>query len=227
MLKPVQESLKIVQEAKAAVKQQLTGTEHVHQLLELDSLFRRIETRLNFMGAVTEPEAGKPVVDQFPPITNFMGEKIVVDKKVVAADINPSEAEKKAYLAKVEKLYAEIGTMPVDIIRNAYSIPDDVKVLRGVAKRAGVKDFDKRDVNEEFIKEIKAGIADKAAVNKKQAEIDAQLKEIKSEVVLTQEMINADADLIKWKAEPGDILITRQDGKRRIQKAKGAAGQKG
>ena len=170
MSKPVQQSVSVIQGAKKQVNNLLSSPEFVHNRLELNSLFDRILTRLKFMGATLEPEQKEQT--GFPPIKNFMGEKIVKTARVAVGDLNPKEAEKKVYLDKVNSLYDSfLQTDPSSILKN-YTIPEDVLVIRGVAKRAGVEGYDKRELNVSFIEDIALAIEVKEEERLKQEAID-------------------------------------------------------
>ena len=78
MAKPVQEAQALLKESQKQINALLAGPEHVHNLLNINSLFDRISARLTYMGGILEPEKKDPSAPpQFPPITHFMGEKIV------------------------------------------------------------------------------------------------------------------------------------------------------
>jgi hypothetical protein len=218
MAKPVQESLIVLQAAQQQINKLLSSPEHVQNLLEINSNFRRIATRLQYLGAVLEPptNAKKTSQEKFPPITNFMGEEIKLDKAVTKQDINPDDVEKKNFVAKVDKLWKEIGGMSIDIVLNSFTIPIDVLVVRGVAKRAGVKDFDRRAMDTEFIADIMMGVEIKNEENEglKNIQDNSQTGQMQT---LTKEDIAADPELQKLKAEPGDTLVV-DNGKKKIQK---------
>lgn len=217
MPKPVQEAHDIVVIAKQDVNILLKTPELAPNLLELNTLFDRITTRLKYIGAIVEPTA-ENAAPTFGPITEFMGEKIVRNTKIAKGDLNPQAAELEAYRAKVQKLYDILPTTnPVSIIKS-YTIAEDINVLRAVAKWAGVKDFKERKIDVAFVEEIILGIQIKEEEKAKQAEIDKEIKGPTPEVELTQEMIDSDPDLQKKKAVAGDLLITDAKGKKSIKK---------
>lgn len=221
MGKPVQQCMMIIKNAQSQIHQLLEGTDHVNNILEIDNLFRRLEFRFQSMGAVTEHEVITKKNDPFPPITSWMGEELKVDKTISRADINPEEADRVAYLKKVEALYTMMPEMTVDQVLNSYTLEDHVLVVRGVAKRAGVKDFDTREMNVPFIEDILLAIELKNEEKSGQDKIDKELSTQKTKTILTQEMIDADPDLVKWKAVPGDEMVIRErDGKKSLVKQK-------
>lgn len=113
----------------------------------------------------------------FKPLTSFMGEPMNFPKQLNKADLSPSEVERETYRDKVSRLYEQIDTIAVDGILNSYTIPEDVAVLRGVAKIAGVEGYEDRPIDEAFVNAIIVAKAAKLVVDKEQAEIDRQLKE--------------------------------------------------
>lgn len=115
------------------------------------------------------------IADQFPPITKFMGEEITLPKKIKVEDLTPGEAERAIYVDKVTTLYSQIETMSPEGVLNSYTIPEDVLVLRGVAKKAGVEGYDEKPLNIPFIEEIVKGIQDKRNADAEQTKIDQQL----------------------------------------------------
>lgn len=227
MPKPVQELLQATDKLQRDFKRLLTGTEMVNSLLEFDNFFQRIKFRLTSMGAVTEPDIIKKEANEFPPITNFMGEDLTNGKQEILKDlIRPKEAEKQAFLYAVEKLYNELPTANPHSIINAYTLPEHILILRGVAKRAGVADYETRPMTVQFLEDIILGIGIKEEEKKLQGTVDdsiAKLKNLDDQpniIILTKEDIDGDPELQKWKAAVGDQLIISKDGKRKLQKAK-------
>lgn len=227
MSKPVQECLNIVAEAKNKCIQLLTGTPHVNNILELNALFTRIETKLTYMGAVTEPDLATKSLEQqmFQPITNFMGEEIVVSKPINKAQLSPKQDEVLKFQNDVTALYAGIRTMEPGQVLRAHPLPEHILIVRGVAKRAGVDDFASAVWNEKFIEDIQLAIELKEEVNEAQQKIDKASGKNKpgpigEPLVLTEEAIAADPLLQKQKAQPGDELITAADGKVTLKRKK-------
>src|SRR5688500_18963552 len=99
MSQPIHESLLLVKQTQQQVQILLSGAEHNRNLLEINSLFERLKSRLIFMGGVLEPEkkTTEPKT-QFPPITNFMGEEIKSEPKITQEDLNPDEHRKRIFL---------------------------------------------------------------------------------------------------------------------------------
>jgi hypothetical protein len=177
MAKPIQEAITILKDAKQQINKLLNGPEHNQNLLEINANFTRIENRLGFMGGVLEPtETKQEARKRFPPMTSFMGQKLETVKKFNQDDLTPSESTKKKYLASVNKLWNEIGNFTPDHLLKSYRIENDIKILRGVANRAGVQDFETAELNIEFIDKVQKAVAAKNKEKSKQAKIDNNVK---------------------------------------------------
>lgn len=216
MGKPIQECLKLVADTQREMNKLLSGPEHVGNLLPLNGFFDRIRTRLVFMGGVIEHDEKTTTKHEFGPITNFMGDKIVRPEKVTAADLNPTEAAKQKYIARVESLYKELPLLSPSALLNAYSIPEDILVLRGVAKRAGVKGYEDRELTVDFIEDIILSIEMKNEEKKKQDLIDDQLKKQGKPVErqVTQEEIKKNLPaIIELGLKAGDTVLEYPDGR--------------
>ena len=222
MPKPVQELLHSTEELQKNFKRLLTGTDMVHTLPEFDSLFRRILFRLQAIGAVTEPEHVKATNGiEFKPITDFMGEKIKTGAEIKKADLNPKEAEKQAFRFSVDKLYKELPTLNPHSVLQSYTLPEHILIIRGVAKKAGVVDFEKREMTVQFIEDIILAIEmkEEEAGNLKKLDEITKGQQLTAKT-LTQDDIDKDPELQKIKAVAGDELIISPDGKKKLQKAK-------
>lgn len=224
MPKPVEESLQIIQSAKKDVNSLLKGTEHSNNLLEINALFQRLETKFRFMGAVTEPEMnGKETTNLFPPITNFMGKAVEVSKKIERSELTPKEDEKQKFRDDVQKLYGKIRELTPAQVLNAYTLPEHISIVRGVAKVASVEDFETKEIDVAFIEEIQLAIEEKEESGEKQKLIDkaAGKKPVEGQpMILTQAAIDADPLLQKQNAKAGDELITAADGKVTLKRKK-------
>jgi hypothetical protein len=151
MAKPIQQAIDIIKEARAEINKLLSEPETRHNLLEINSHFTRIESRLSFMGGILEPEKKNGSKNRFPPMTSFMGTKLDTVKPLKNDDLTPSEERRKKFIGRVNKLWNEIGNFNPETILTSYRIEDDVMILRGVAKRAGIKDYESRELTTEFV----------------------------------------------------------------------------
>ena len=212
----IQDSLQKIKQAQVEVNKNLSETDYRGNLLEINSLFQRLIARLVFMGAVENPEA--PAKDtKLKPMTRFMGRDVKQDK-TSAADLDPTEHLKQQYLQKVNKLYESIQFTAPSIILNSYTMTDDIMVLRGVAKKAGVEGYESKDLNQDFIEEIQFAIAAKKEEAQLQKNIDDKSKGKGTEITVNQEHIDNSKFLQKEKVKPGDKVLQLPDGKFKLLK---------
>ena len=162
----LKQALSILEDAKAQVSEILTDNESSAILLRVNAGMNSGITALSHAAGSANTAFATAIESK--PITNFMGKKIGKSPVTVTEDqITPEEHEKNIYKGKVEKLYSEILRIEsTDVLKN-YTIPEDVLVLRGVAKRAGVKEFD-GELNVSFVDAIKDAIIEKEKIKKAQ-----------------------------------------------------------
>jgi hypothetical protein len=146
----------------------------------------RILNRLFFLAGITHSKTFEPL----PPIVLGESEKVI--------DHKPTPDERQLYLNKVKALSDQITTLHPDGILNDYTLPEDVLVIRGVAKRAGIENYEDAELTVEFIEAIQEAIKANEADDALQAKIDAQLAEGE------KEHNGKDPDTLNWSDE--DIL---------------------
>ncbi|MGE9312874.1 hypothetical protein ACLOAU_14595 [Niabella sp. CJ426] len=136
--------------------------------LKVDSNFKQSINALSHAAGVSQPTTQAPTLG---PIKSFMGKEIHAnDTSVSSSAINPAEETKKDFIKKVNDLYAVIDSQESTLVLQNNTLPEDVLALRGVAKKAGVIDFEDAELNVAFIESIKAGKAKKEADKKARAE---------------------------------------------------------
>lgn len=193
MAKPVQESLSLLTKTQQDINSLLKGVDMGANLLSINAKFSEIKARLEFMGAVAEPESVKQNTDEmFPPITNFMGEKILLTK-TSSADLNPGKNEKDVFLKKVEKLYDTLPAYSSEQLLKSYVTASDLLILRGVAKKAGVPDYKESPLTIQFIEKIKAAVAEQKGEQQLQQQVDENSK--------SEQQRHKEAEIEKVKAE--------------------------
>lgn len=186
----------ILEQANADVKEALNAPEHMNLVT---SIVMPLQVHINRLRAMSgTAHKNKATVTEFKPITNFMGEELSMPKQVEANDLSPKEAEKKAFLAKVNKLYMEFNTLSADAILNSYSTPQDELALRGVAKKAGLQDFGTAEINIRFIQAISKGIEEREAqaVEQKKIEEDQAKQTRIAEINERLEQIGRDREVL-------------------------------
>ncbi len=158
MDKPIQDALAIAKQAQSDINEILADPLHVNNRLTLNGFFDRIFKRLEFMGAFLEPQHVQLPTQRFGPIKKFMGKDIVRAQVVTDKHLNPKQAEINILKSKVERLYAEFDALGHAAVLRSYTSPEDVRVVRGVAKYAGVANYENAQMNVDFMKAISEGI---------------------------------------------------------------------
>jgi hypothetical protein len=159
-------------DVKEGIASILTGPEHSSHLMYANGALDAMINRFHFLGGSLP--AANPVT-QFPPVTNFMGEELVLPKPIKAEDLSPDELETELFRDKVERLYATIQSIPADGLLNTYTLPEDQLVIRGVAKRAGLEGYEDREITFGFIDDIAGAIKKKEAKSAQENEIEKEL----------------------------------------------------
>jgi len=164
--KNFKQALEVLEDAKSQVKEILTGD-------EASSILLRITAGLN-TGITALSHACGGVNTAFvnsletKPITKFMGKAIErKDSNVSQEQLSIDEQEKQIFIDKVNNLYERISGLDSVEVLKIHTIPEDVLALRGVAKRAGVKEFD-GELNVSFVDAIKDAIIEKEKIKKAQ-----------------------------------------------------------
>lgn len=155
------ENLKQAQEvlakAQADVNDLLKDNMFSNIRLRVDNNIRQM---LNLMGHYSgeAAAASMPPQQEYPPITNFLGEEIERKSSVRAADLVPDKTEAEIFKQKVEGLYGSIIELDTDTVLNDYRDDQGVLVLRGVGKMAGIPNFKEAEVNVDYIESVKQAI---------------------------------------------------------------------
>ncbi len=151
------QALIITEQADQLVKEAMQDPVHGLLRIRIESLFTQIKNILAFHSGQTVNTILTSSAELHPPITDFFGEKISGPKKVEEADLNPDEAEKDQYVARVNSLAIQLpGLDPYSAIDD-YSRPEDQLIRRGVAKLANVEGYEDREINVQYIEDILAG----------------------------------------------------------------------
>lgn len=216
MSENLQEALALLRRVRADFKPLLNDPKHINNLLEINTYFTRIENRLVLMGAVRleaiTTANGIEVKEKSlrQGSSSFMGRKVTgkgslnakSDKEMMTA----AELRQANYLEKVEQLFMRLPRISVASILTNYRSEDDILVLRGVAKRAKVDNFDKAAITQEFVTKIIENIKASVKESTTQTLIDKSVGARGDTVTLTQEQIDADPKLQKMGAKVGDQL---------------------
>jgi len=164
--KNFKQALEVLEDAKSQVKEILTGDEASALLLRVNAgLNSGITALAHACGGVNTAFVNSL---ETKPITKFMGKAIErKDSNVSQEQLSIDEQEKQIFIDKVNNLYERISGLDSVEVLKIHTIPEDVLALRGVAKRAGVKEFD-GELNVSFVDAIKDAIIEKEKIKKAQ-----------------------------------------------------------
>jgi hypothetical protein len=140
----------------------LKAPEHQVFAIRADSDLKRLQAFLqNATGTVVfEGQADniQNLINAFGPVTTFMGHEIDRPQPVNFDNIDPSEADRQAFLAKRDALYDRITEMSDEQLQAYLLEPKSETVLRSVAKKAGLYNFREDEINAEFFANIRVAI---------------------------------------------------------------------
>lgn len=156
--KNFKQALEVLEDAKSQVKEILTGDEASSILLRITAGLNTGITALSH--ASGSANTAFATSTETKPITKFMGKAIErKDSNVSQEQLSIDEQEKQIFIDKVNNLYERISGLDSVEVLKIHTIPEDVLALRGVAKKAGVADFESAELDVKFIDTIKAKIA--------------------------------------------------------------------
>jgi hypothetical protein len=168
----------VLEEAKAESLSHLTDPRYKSLSLFLEGNFKTMINRLKVM---TGNNLGSATSQTFAPITDFLGDKVHVSKAVLEEDINPIEEDIKKFRADVQGLYDTILSYSTELILKSHTLPEHTMILRGVAKLAGVEDYQTKEIGEAFIDEIKRAINQQLKRKQQEEDFNQNLPDNKTE----------------------------------------------
>jgi len=143
---------------------------HVAMMLEAD--LNKVINKLAHLGGVALV-AETPVT--YEPIT------LPGMVNLEAASFDPDEEEKQAFLAKVEKLFLEISSLSPDAV-----LAHEALVVRGVAKSAGVENYEEAELTVPYVEKIQAAVAEQLAALKDDEKVQQQIEAEKAQQALIE-----------------------------------------
>lgn len=201
----IQQVISLLKEAKEQSEKLLADQSQNSLQLAVTFDLNKLINRLSYMSGTPIAHNQREVMD-FPPVTNFMGEEIVRAEAITEEVLQPKEDAKKIYLAKVESLEGVFHELSNEDILHMYTTPEDVMVLRGVAKRAGVEDYKEKELTLEFVEEIRTGLAAKSQNKQTEADIDKVTADLSEEETAKQQQIQSWEDELKAEKDKEEVL---------------------
>ena len=138
--------------------------------LRFDSVFRQLINSLNYTTSQVQSVGSK---FEPKPLNKVMGTKINVKAKSEKLVLKPLQVDAvKSFKEKINAIYESFTSRENPDLLEAL---EEVEI-RGVAKIAGVPDFEKAKVDSQFIDVIKKAIDDKADTTTKKEDLKIELK---------------------------------------------------
>lgn len=106
-------------------------------------------------------------LNSFEPITTFMGESIHAPTAIDVTLLTPSLEEKELLKQRILQLESSIEQLDNDVVINSYALPEEILVLRGLAKKLQLADYETKSIDYDFINAIRTTVvANKTAEEK-------------------------------------------------------------
>jgi hypothetical protein len=217
----IQQAANLLKETQTKLGEILGADTQHHMLnLNMNTQLENLINKLSFLSG-TPYNRAVPAGQDFPPVTNFMGEEISIPKKISRADLTPEKADELSFVEKVNNLYTLWNTIPYDGILNSYHSDADKLVIRGVAKMAGVDGYEDREVNVKYLEDVTEALQSKAANDDEERRIDAELKaqeqaandaNANTKHILTQQDLIDNPDLLEQGLLAGDEVEFDENG---------------
>lgn len=150
--------IEILSAAKQDIKAILTDDiDHLHALRIDTALSKTIDA---FGLHTGNHEAFTSTLGKIGPATSFMGEELEVGtpQKTAPSQLKPTEQEKAAFKAEVDNAYELLTHFPTEQILSGLDSVQRENVIRGVARKAGLKVTSTDHIDAAFIDLIKDAI---------------------------------------------------------------------
>lgn len=195
----LQKAAFVTKMAKEEILKLLKSDEHGILIISISSDFDKIINRLGFLGGTIdtsgEASAHAAIQDQYHPITNFMGEEIHLAKTIKAGELDPEAEQLAKYRNQVMSLYTQFETMDEEALLRDYRTDEQVLEIRGVAKMAGLEEYDTRPIDLRFIQDVNAAIKAQRSGLSEENRIQQELANKESLLELEGEIKSKEASL--------------------------------
>ena len=165
-IKPAEASVSLLMSAKDQLNTLLKDSPIL--LITINSQLESMINRISLLNGVQNIIGGlsKEELDiKFPPIP---GENDGISKPVTKEDLKPVLSKKEQFILDVENFSRNIFDMDNSKILDTFVTIEDITVIRGAAKAAGIQDFKTAEINGNFLDQIRINItAQKEAIAKK------------------------------------------------------------
>lgn len=149
--------IQILQEAQGLVKQLLTEPDEQHHALRIESTLQREINMFSLLTNTKVPNAPVSAPIELGNATSVLGQRITKTAETAPADLLPTGQAVQQLTEKVEDAYTRYASMTAEEI---LAKEEDI-VLRGVAKKAGIKGVSKdnpKKIDLDFVQRLKEKI---------------------------------------------------------------------
>lgn len=155
---PTRHALDILLDTRVKILELLQATPYTNLQVSVDNNFNQL---INFFRHTTGTSASTPEVNSttfFEPLNSFMGEAVNAPTAIDITLLTPSVEDTELLKQKVLQLESSIEQLDNDVIINSYALPEDELVLRGLAKKLELIDYETRPIDYDFINAIRAAL---------------------------------------------------------------------
>ena len=155
---PTRHALDILLDTRVKILELLQATPYTNLQVSVDNNFNQL---INFFRHTTGTSASTPEVNSttfFEPLNSFMGEPVHAPTAIDITLLTPSVEDTELLKQKVLQLESSIEQLDNDVIINSYALPEDELVLRGLAKKLELIDYETRPIDYDFINAIRAAL---------------------------------------------------------------------
>jgi hypothetical protein len=208
-----------LQNVRSAISKLYAEHPDAHMIaLSIDSTLNKLTNQVGFaVGVQQNPDTLKAAAkQQFEPVSMFMGEPISFKSALNVDDITVDRSEIEVFREKVDSLYMTIEAIPSEKVVTQYAGSAEMEtVLRGVAKKAGMQNYDSEAITVGYVEMVKKAIDDKNKESLMQQNAEAQLQQSiqyqstapkEDEITLTDTHLNAFPHLVAAGLKAGDIV---------------------
>jgi len=165
---PTRHALDILLDTRVKILELLQATPYTNLQVSVDNNFNQL---INFFRHTTGASASTPEVNSttfFEPLNSFMGEPVHTPTAIDITLLTPSVEDTQLLKQKVLQLESSIEQLDNDVIINSYALPEDELVLRGLAKKLELTDYETRPIDYDFINAIRVAVATNKTVEQKE-----------------------------------------------------------
>jgi len=161
-------ALDILLDARVKILELLQATPYTNLQVSVDNNFNQL---INFFRHTTGASASTPEVNStnfFEPLHSFMGDPIHASTAIDITLLTPKAKDTEVLRQKVLQLEASIDNLDNDVVMNSYALPEDELVLRGLAKKLAIADYETRSIDYDFINAIRTAVVTNKTLEQKE-----------------------------------------------------------